>query len=555
MNRLAFHICSTAFLVFPLLLQAQSKVQGDEDWDACTSIMVSRGATKDGSVMITYSADAPFLPKLLHHQGGTKKAGELIDAVGWEDDRVRGKVKQVARTYSVVGLINEHQLALGETTTGGRRGLRNRSGILDYDALMWLTLQRAKSAREAIATIDSLCAEYGYGSGGETFAIADKNEAWVMELIGKGPGVKGIVWVAARVPEGRISASANMSRITTFPLDDPDNWLYAKDVIRFAIDKGFYDPKKGAPFSYRDAYHPNTRARSKRVCATRIWSIYRRVAPSAKFSPDFHRCVEGAEDYPLFVRPEKKLSVHDVMGLMRDHYEDTEFDMTKGIDAGPFGSPYRFRDLSFQLDGKSYCWERPISTQQAGFVMLSQCRNWLPDPVGGVYWFTPDDPYTSCFTPLYCGITRLPVSYTRGDHDKFSWDSAWWIFNLVSNLTYDRWSRILPDVQKAQRENEQMFFKMMPAIDKAAAELVQTDEALARRFLTDWSVGTGEGLFKSWRELCSFIITKHNDGYVNEIVRRPRGVGYPEPWLREVLKRKGAQLALPDPSTGKKVSR
>ena len=536
MTKLAFP--ALAFLFVATTLSAQA--QGD-DWDACTSIMVSRGATTDGSVMITYSADAPFLPKLLRHQGGPKKAGTMIDAVGWEDDRVRGQVEQVAETYSVVGLMNDHQLALGETTTGGRRELRNRDGILDYDALMWLTLQRAKNAREAIATIDSLCAKYGYGSGGETFAIADKNEAWVMELIGKGPGVKGIVWVAARVPEGFLSASANMSRITTFPLDDSENWLYAKDVIPFAIEKGFYDPKSGAPFSYRDAYHPNARARSKRACATRVWSIYRRAAPSSKFSPDFHRGVAGAKDYPLFVRAEKKLSVGDVMGLMRDHYEGTEFDMTKGIDAGPFGSPYRFRGLSFELDGKSYCWERPIATQQAGFVMLSQCRKWLPDPVGGVYWFTPDDPYTSCFTPLYCGITRLPESYTVGDHDKFSWDSAWWVFNHVSNLTYDRWSRVLPDVQKVQRENEQTFFKMMPAIDLAAAELLKTDEALARKFLTDWSVGTSDRLFESWRELCGFIITKHNDGYINEIVRRPRGVGYPEPWLREVLKKKGAQ--------------
>jgi dipeptidase len=556
MTRLAIPLLATLFVT--ACASSQSTVANldgqDDNWDACTSIMVSRGATKDGSVMITYSADAAFLPKLLHHTGGPKKAGTMIDAVGWENERVRGQVRQVARTHSVVGLMNEYQLALGETTTGGRRELRDRKGILDYDALMWLTLQRAKTAREAIATINSLCAEYGYGSGGETFAIADKNEAWVMELIGKGPGVKGIVWVAARVPEGFLSASANMSRITTFPLDDPDNWRYAKDVVTFATEKGFYDPKAGAPFSYRDAYHPTTRPTSKRACATRIWSIYRRAAPSSTFSSDFHRGVEGSKDYPLFVRAEKKLSVRDVMGLMRDHYEGTDFDMTKGIDAGPFGSPYRFRGLSFQLDGKSYCWERPIATQQAGFVMLSQCRNWLPDPVGGVYWFTPDDPYTSCFTPLYCGITRLPKSYTVGDHDKFSWESAWWVFNHVSNLTYDRWSRVLPDVQKVQVEQEEMFLKMMKAIDSAATELVKTDRTLARKFLTDWSVGTGDRLFETWRELCGFIITKHNDGYINEIVGRPRGVGYPEAWLREVLKKKGDKLRLPSES-GRRGSR
>jgi dipeptidase len=243
---------------------------------------------------------------------------------------------------------------------------------------MWLTLQRAATASEAIATIDALCREHGYGSSGETIAIADPDEAWVLEIIGKGPGVKGAVWVAARVPEGCISASANQSRIGTFPLDDPDNWLYAPDVVSFAIERGYYDPGSGAPFSYCDAYHPDPSPATKRACATRIWSIFRRVAPSLDLSPDYHRAVEGAAPYPLFVRAEHKLGARDVMALMRDHYEGTAFDMTQGIDAGPFGCPYRFRGLEFDIDGVDYAWERPIATQQAGFVMLAQCRDWLP---------------------------------------------------------------------------------------------------------------------------------------------------------------------------------
>ncbi|MEM7202291.1 MAG: C69 family dipeptidase [Planctomycetota bacterium] len=538
---LAWLTLLVATLDTPLAAQSDS-------FDACTSIMVSRGATTDGSVMITYSADAPFLPKLLHHQGGSHTTGTPIDLLAWEDDRVRGQVRQVAETHSVVGLINEHQLALGETTTGGRRELRNPDGLLDYDGLMWLTLQRAKTAGEAISTIDALCTEYGYGSSGETIAIADENEAWVMEIIGKGPGVKGAVWVAARVPDGSVSASANMSRIGTFPLDDPDNWRYAEDVIQFAIDKGYYDPESGEPFRYRDAYHPDPSASSKRACATRVWSIFRRVAPSLQLSPDYHRGVEGAEPYPLFVPAEAKLSAGDVMALMRDHYEGTPYDMTQGVAAGPFGSPYRFRGLRFSVDGADYCWERPIATQQAGFVMVAQCRGWLPDPVGGVYWFTPDDPYTSCFTPLYCGMTRLPEPYTTGDHRRFAWDSAWWIANLVSNLTYDRWSRVLPDVQKAQLEHEEAFFAMLPAIDRAAAELMDTDEDLGRRLLTDWSVGTAERLFDDWRELAVAILTKHVDGYVHEPGKRPRGVGYDDAWLRRVIEERGANLALPKAS-------
>lgn len=542
-----------ALALIPLLaaapLAAQTVQHPDEGFDACTSIMVSSGASTDGSVMITYSADAPFMPKLLHHPGGKHEAGELVDLVAWEDDRVRGQYRQVAETRAVVGLINERQLALGETTTGGRRELRNPDGMLDYDGLMWLTLQRAATAREAIVTIDALCSEYGYGSSGETIAIADPDEAWVLEIIGRGPGVKGALWVAARVPDGCISASANMSRIGSFPMDDPDNWRYSEDVVDFAVAKGYYDPDSGVPFSWRDAYHPDPSAASKRACATRIWSIFRRAAPSIELSPDFHRGVEGAEPYPLFVKVDDKLSARDVMGLMRDHYEGTDQDMTKGVAAGPFGSPLRCRGLRFSLDGETYSWERPIATQQAGFVMLAQCRGWLPDPVGGVYWYTPDDPFTSCFTPLYCGMTRLPRPYVTGDYGRFSWDSAWWLFNLVSNLTYDRWSRVVPDVLAAQRENEERFIAMMPAVDRAAAELMSQDEALARRFLTDWSVGTAEQLFEDWQGLAADIVTKHVDGYVRE-GGRSRGAGYPEEWLRRVVADQGRQLALPRPPGG-----
>lgn len=540
------------FALFPLVctsLVAQAVTAPDPNLDACTSIMVSRGASADGSVMITYSADAPFLPKLLQHAGGDHTAGELRDIVGWEDDRVRGQYREVAHTHAVVGLMNEKQLALGETTTGGRPELVNPEGLLDYDALMWITLQRAGNARDAITTIDALCKEYGYGSSGETIAIADPDEAWVLEIIGKGPGQKGAVWVAARVPEGCISASANMARIGEFPLDDPENWRYAPDVVDFAVAKGFHDPKAGAPFSWRDAYHPHPDARSKRACATRIWSIFRRAAPALDLSPDFHRGVPGAQPYPLFVRVGAKLAVRDVMALMRDHYEGTPYDMTKGVDAGPFQSPLRCRGLVFSLDGTDYAWERPIATQQAGFVMLAQCRRWLPDPVGGVYWFTPDDPSTSCFTPFYCGITRLPKPYVTGTYARFSWDSAWWVTNLVSNLTYDRWSRVHPDVVAAQTAAEERCLQLMPAVEQAAAALCKQDPALARRFLTDWSVGTAESLFTDWQELATAILTKQVDGYVRE-GGRSKSPGYDAEWLRRVVAEQGERMRLPKAGAG-----
>jgi dipeptidase len=485
------------------------------------------------------------MPRLLRIPGGDHKEGETVEVKGWETDEVRGRVPQAARTYSVVGLINEHQVSMGETTTGGRRELRDRKGLLDYDALMMLVLQRAKTAREAIGLVDSLCREHGYGSGAETFSIADKNEAWIMELINRGPGQNGIVWVAARVPDDCVTAHANMSRITTFPLDDPENWLYAPDVISFAVEKGYYDPNTGRPFSYRDAYHPDHGPSARRACAGRVWSVYRRAAHSANFSDAWFRGEDGAEDYPLFIKPDAPLAVRDVMSLMRDHFEGTPYDMTKGIDAGAFNSPFRLRPLTFHVDGDEYIWERPISSPHAGFTVVHQSRASLPDAVGGVTWFTPDDASTSCFTPLYCSIDALPTSYVAGDYGKFSWDSAFWIMNLVSNLAYDRWSHIFPDVQAAQAKQEEAILKMQPVIEEAAAKLAATDPALARSFLTSYSISTAENVFRDWRGLAETILAKHLDGYVKDADGEAQPTGYPEEWLRHVVKSRPGQFTVP----------
>ena len=510
---------------------------------ACTSILISKGASKDGSVMITYSCDGEFLAHLSYIPAMDHSPGEFIEIKGW-NGKLRGKIKQVAHTYAVVGLMNEYQLAIGETTFDGREELQNPKGLLHYWTLMNLALQRAKSAREAIRVMADLVEEYGYASTGESFSIADPNEVWIMEMIGTGPGGKGAVWVARRIPDGYICAHANMSRIGEFPKDDPDNCLYSKNVISFAIKKGYYDPKSGRPFSFHDAYDPVTPAKL-RYCAARVWSIFRRSAPSMNLSPDFQRGVEGADPYPLWIKPDRKLSLKDVMNLMRDHYEGTPFDMTKGMDAGPFGTPNRWRPLTWEIDSVEYVWERPISTQQTAFSFVSQSRPWLADPVGGVFWYGMDDTYTTCYVPLYCGITEIPESYTIGSLGKFSWDSAWWVFNFVANIANLKYSYMIKDIQNVQEELEGNLIALQPVIDRVALQLYESDIELMKRFLTDYSVTHAERVVKRWKQLGEFLLTKYNDGYVKDEKGRPRSVGYPEEWLRDILKVRGNHFKLP----------
>ena len=369
--------------------------------------------------MITYSCDLAGLLCIACRwfpPPTTSRARSIaIEPRGPEDKRPRGKIPQVAHTYKVLGLMNEHQLAIAETTFGGREELHNPQGLIDCRPMMTLALQRARTAREAIQVMTRLVAEYGYGDEGESISIADTQEAWILEIVGTGPGGKGAAWVAVRIPDGQISCHANASRIGEFPRNDPANCLYSENVESFARSKGWYDPKSGQPFRFCDAYCPATPL-SRRICDTRVWSILRRAAPSQHLSPDYHRSKPGAQPYPFSLTPDAKLSAADVFALMRDHYEGTEFDMTQGIDAGPYGLPQRWRPLAWKVDGVEYVWERPISTQQTAFSFVSQSRAWLPDPVGGLYWYGVDDTYTSCYIPLYCGIDALPKSYVGGSN-------------------------------------------------------------------------------------------------------------------------------------------
>ena len=510
---------------------------------ACTNFIVSPKATTDGSTIITYTGDGEFHPILRRIPAADHAPGAMQEIRDWGDN-LMGEVAYPAHTYAVLNLMNEHQLSIGETTTGGREELVDPDGLIHYWHLMRLTLQRAKTAREAVETMGALVAEYGYRSSGESFAIGDPDEAWIMEMVGPGPGGHGAYWVALRVPDGYVSAYANLGRIGTFPLDDEKNCLYSPGMIEFATEKGWYDPGSGREFNWREAFHPAT-AQQKRYTATRVWSLFRRCAPSQDFPVDYHRGVEGAEPYPLWVKPDETLSLADVFDLMRDHYEGTDYDMTAGVDAGPYNTPNRWRPMAWEIDGESYTWERPISAQQTGFSMICQSRDDLPDPVGGVTWYGLDDTYFTCWTPLYCGIDQLPPSYTRGRLSEFSWDSAWWVFQFVSNIANLKYSYMIQDIQAVQSAIEHESIELQPAVEQTAKTLYKDDPQLMTRYLTDYSITRAEIAVDRWTELGEHLMTKYNDGYVKDENGRARERGYPESWLRKVLELRPEQFKLP----------
>jgi len=512
---------------------------------ACTDILVSKGATADGSVMITYSCDGEFHPHFRVTKAADHKAGETIPLRGW-DGKIKGEIAQVSHTYAVAGMMNEFQVAIGESTFDGRKELQNPEGLLHYWYLMKFALERSKTAREAVEVITELVEKYGYASTGESFSIGDKKEAWILEMVGPGKGGKGAIWVARRIPDGYICAHANASVIGEFPMDDRENCLYSKNVVDFAVQHGYYDPKSGKPFRFNEAYCPMT-PQKIRYTATRVWSIFRRSAPSLHLSPDFHRGVKEAARYPLWIKPDRKLTLADVMALMRDHYEGTPYDMTKGVDAGPFHSPQRWRPMNWKIEASTddYTWERPISTQQTGFSFISQSRDWLPDVVGGVYWYGLDNSYTNCYIPFYCSSFEAPTAYTTGSLDKFSMDSAWWVFNLVSNFAEIKWSYMVKDILAVQRELEGRFISMEPAVDQAGAALYKRDPKLAAEYLNDYSNSQARTVYRRWIKLSEELICRYNDGYVKDDKGRARAVGYPGDWLETVHRLRPKQFKLP----------
>jgi len=506
----------------------------------CTNFLITKGASVDGCTMISYSADShEFYGELEYYPAATYTEGTKRDIYEMDTGKYLGQIEEAPATYSVVGLMNEHQVALGETTYGGRAELRDTTGVVDYGSLMVIALQRSKTAREAVTLMGKLVAEYGYYSSGESFSIADPNEVWIMDLIGKGPGGGGALWVARKIPDGYISAHANQARIRQFPLNDRENCLYAPDVISFAREKGWFDGRDG-DFSFADTYAPPDYG-ALRFCEARVFAMFNRAAPSANLSMDYVKGVEGAEPLPLWVRPDRKLSVRDVMGFMRDHFEGTDFDMTKDIGAGPYTLPYRWRPLTWEVDGVEYCNERATSTQQTGYSFVTQSRSWLPDPIGGVFWFGVDDTYSTVYVPMYCGIRQAPVNYAAGTGSfyEFTWDSAFWVFNFVANWAYSRYSEMIVDIQKVQSQLEGNFFSLQPDIEKAALALYKESPELARDYLTRYSAEQGEKTVKRWRELGEFLIVKYIDGNLKDELGNVSHPGYPESWYRKIAEATG----------------
>lgn len=550
--------------------------------NACTNFLFTKGATVDGSTMITYAADSHVLYGELYYRPAMDfPEGSMFDVYEWDTGKFLGKIKQVRHTYSVIGNMNEYQVAIGETTYGGRSELQHQpSATMDYGGLMYITLQRAKTAREAIKIMGEFVDEYGYCSEGESFSISDPNEVWIMEMIGKGKDEHGAVWVARLVPDGYICGHANQARITTFPqgkknsitsknldkiFDPKIECVYSYDVISFAKEKGYYKGKD-KNFSFSDTYAPVDFS-GARFCEIRVWAMFNRVnSHMAKYFDYAKGNVKYADDenhyatnrMPLWIKPDKKVSIHEVMNLMRDHLEGTELDMSKDIGAGPFGLPYRWRGLTWKIGDNTYINERATSTQQTGFSFIAQGRSWIPDPIGGIFWFGVDDSYSCVYVPMYCGMTRVPETYAVGNGDMLTYsdNSAFWIFNTVSNFAYLKYNVMIKDIKKVQNELETKFIAYTPAVDAAAAELYKTNKDLAREFITDYSCNQGNNTVKRWKKLAQYLLVRYKDGnemkYKNGKFERtpyggavyPNQPGYPQWWYKEIIKQTGDKFKL-----------
>jgi dipeptidase len=530
-------------LAFPLAAFVSLSLLAARPARACTNILVARGATADGSTLVTYAADSHELyGELYHTPAATHPAGAMRDVHEWDTGDYLGQIRQAEVTYNVVGNMNEHQVAIGETTFGGREELVDPKGGIDYGSLMYVALERARTAREAIDVMTSLVAEYGYRSSGESFSISDPREVWILEMVGKGPGRKGAVWVARRVPDGHVSAHANHARIRRFPRNDPKSTLYAKDVVAFAREKGFFTGKD-EDFSFSDVYAPLT-ASALRACEARVWSVFRRVAPSLGLSVDHVTGGPNAPRLPLWVKPDARVSVRGAMELMRDHFEGTPLDLSQGVGAGPFSLPYRWRPMTWKVDGAEYLHERAISTQQTGFSFVAQSRDWLPGAIGGVLWFGLDDTYSTVYVPQYCGNHAVPRTFGAGsgNFQEFSWDSAFWVFNFVSNWAYGRYSDMIQDVQKVQRELESGFLSRQAEVEKAALALHATSPGLARDYLTQYSVEQGDRTTARWRKLGESLIVKYLDGNVRDEHGKVKHPHYPESWRRRIAQDQGEKV-------------
>lgn len=527
---------------------------------ACTNFIVGKKASADGSVICSYNADDYGLfIGLCHYPAGKHEKGSVRKIYDWDTNVYHGQIPEADVTYNVIGNINEYQVSIGETTFGGREELVDTTGILDYGSLIYIALQRSKTAREAIKVMTTLTDKYGYCSGGETFTICDPNEAWIMEMIGKGPGRKGTVWVAVRIPDDAICAHANQSRIRTFNQKDKKNVMFSKDCITFAREKGWFSGKD-ADFSFCEAYaYPDFSGR--RFCEARVWSFFNHFSTDMeRYLPYAEGKVKDAEPMPLWIKPNRKVSVQDIQECMRDHYEGTPFSLDKDLGQGVWNMPYRPTPLTYKVDGKEYFNERPTSTQQTAFSYVAQLRSWLPRQIGGVLWFGNDDGNMVAYTPIYCGNTSQPECYnTKGaDAVTFSMKNAFWVCNWVSNMVYPRYSLMFGSLKSVRDSLETSYFSAQAEIERKAMVLYDENPSLAIDFLTDYSIDKAQQMIDRWRQLGTYLIVKYNDMAIKpdedgRFIRTETGLGatverpgFPENVAREIVKSSGDRYAVPE---------
>ena len=548
--------------IFASALMAVAMMGCVSEAEACSNFIVGKKASVDGSVMCSYSADDYGMFQYLCHYPAAKHAkGEMRKIYDWDSNKYHGEIPEAAETYNVIGNINEWQVTIGETTYGGREEMVDSTGIMDYGSLIYVALQRSKTAREAIKVMTTLANTYGYNSGGETFTICDPNEAWIMEMMGKGAGSKGAVWVALRIPDDAICAHANQSRIGKFNMKDKKNVMYAKDVVSFARSKGWFQGKD-ADFSWKMAYaKPDFSGR--RFCDARAWAMLNHFYDMSPYLDWALGKNPDAQDMPLWVVPNKKVSVKDVENVMRDHYEGTPLSVADGSDIGGgiWEMPYRPTPLMYKVDGKQYFNERPVSTQQSGFVFVSQMRSWLPREIGGVFWFANDDANMAAFTPVYCSMTKRPECYNTPGVDAvhFSKKNAYWVCNMTSNMVYPRYSLMFPTLKEVRDSLDNSYFAAQAGVEKKAQELYAQNPQAAVKYLNDYSVEKAQQMLARWNQLFEFMVVKYNDMIIKPTDKngnfektpyglgaRPARPGYPEKFAKQLVKQSGDKFLVPE---------
>ena len=548
--------------IFASAMMAVAMMGCVSEAEACSNFIVGKKASVDGSVMCSYSADDyGMFQNLCHYPAAKHAKGEMRKIYDWDTNKYHGEIPEAAQTYSVIGNINEWQVTIGETTYGGREEMADSTGIMDYGSLIYVALQRSKTAREAIKVMTTLANTYGYNSEGETFTICDPNEAWIMEMMGKGAGSKGAVWVALRIPDDAVCAHANQSRIGKFNMKDKKNVMYAKDVVSFARSKGWFQGKD-ADFSWKMAYaKPDFSGR--RFCDARAWSMLNHFYDMTPYLDWALGKNPDAQDMPLWVVPNKKVSVQDVENVMRDHYEGTPLSVADGSDIGGgiWEMPYRPTPLMYKVDGKQYFNERPVSTQQSGFVFVSQMRSWLPREIGGVFWFANDDANMAAFTPVYCSMTERPECYNTPGVDAvhFSKKNAYWVCNMTSNMVYPRYSLMFPTLKEVRDSLDNSYFAVQAGVEKKAQELYAQNPQAAVKYLNDYSVEKAQQMLARWNQLFEFMVVKYNDMIIKPTDKngtfektqyglgaRPVRPGYPEKYAKELVKQSGDKFLVPE---------